>query len=471
MKKFLDRDFLLSNDTAKLLYHNYAEKLPIIDYHCHVSPREIAENKRFSNITELWLGGDHYKWRAIRSVGVPEKYITGDASDYDKFKKFAEAMPKLIGNPLYHWTHLELRRYFDCELILNPENADEIWRITSEKLADDSMRAKAIIENSRVDLLCTTDDPIDSLEYHEAIKADADFKTRVLPAFRPDKALNINRRGIKDYFAKLAEVSGKQITSFRELEAALDARLEFFVTHGCRTSDHSFDNCVEFETADSLYELDKILEKAVASDGAEVTHDEFVRFRGSLMCHLAEEYKRHSLVMQLHYGANRNVSTRDFETLGPDTGFDIIDGRSGVADLARMLDAFNMKDALPRTIIYSLNPCDNAAVGALLGGFQRSGDGKPLVMQGSAWWFSDNIKGMREQMETLATLSAFGEFLGMLTDSRSLVSYPRHEYFRRILCDYVGRLVENGEYPYDPEALAELIIDISYNNTKNFFSF
>lgn len=471
MKKFIADDFLLSNNTAKQLYNEYASKLPIIDYHCHVSPREIAENKRFANITELWLGGDHYKWRVVRSNGVDEKYITGNASDYEKLREFARVMPKLIGNPMYHWTHLELKRYFDCELILNEKNCEEIWSLCNEKLQSEAMRVKSLITSSNVDLLCTTDDPCDTLEYHDEIKNDIGFKTKVLPAFRPDKVFAVNKRGYSDYINKLSSASGIDIVDFKSLKAALDQRIDHFDKHGCRTSDHSFDDRIEFEEADSLYELDNIFKKAVSTDGTELTHNEFVRFRSSLITHLSEEYKKREWVMQIHYGAFRNVNSLRFGTLGADAGFDIIYGQTGVEALAKLLDRMLSKNSLPHTVVYSLNPADNASIGALIGAFQCSSDGMPLVMQGSAWWFNDHINGMREQMSSLASLSAFGNFVGMLTDSRSFVSYPRHEYFRRILCDFIGCLVENGEYPCDDEALAQLVMDICYNNAKNFFNF
>jgi glucuronate isomerase len=471
MKKFMDEDFLLTTDTAKVLYHEYASKLPIIDYHCHVSPKEIAEDRRFSNITELWLGGDHYKWRAIRSNGVDEKYITGDASDYEKFREFCKVMPKLIGNPIYHWTHLELKRYFDCDLVISGSTCDEIWAHCNECLARDDMSVREIIKKSNVKALCTTDDPADSLEYHKAIAEDSSFDVKVLPAFRPDKAVNINKPGIAEYLKKLGASAGAEINTYRDLEAALTNSLDRFEALGCKTSDHAFDNAVIFDSADSLYELDNILKKAIDTDGKDVTDEEFIRFRGSLMLFFAKEYKKRGFVMQIHYGASRNVNAAMFEKLGPDTGFDIIDGRTGVDSIAKMLNAMNKTGALPRTIIYSLNPIDNAAIGALLGAFQSSSDGKPLVMQGSAWWFNDHLNGMREQMQSLASLSVFGNFIGMLTDSRSFVSYTRHEYFRRILCEYIGNIVENGEYPCDMEALAEIVMDICYNNTKNYFGF
>ncbi len=471
MKKFMDEDFLLTNETAATLFHEYAEKLPIIDYHCHVSPKEIAENKKFSNITELWLGGDHYKWRTIRSNGVDEKYITGDASDYEKFREFARVMPKLIGNPMYHWTHLELQRYFDCELTLSEETCDEIWALCNEKLAGDDMRAKSIIAKSNVKMICTTDDPCDTLEYHEIIKQDKEFTTQVLPAFRPDKAFATAKAGYADYIARLSECSGVSVKDFSSLKEALTKRLDHFEAHGCRTSDHALDSGLTFCPADSLYELDNIFKKAVETDGKEVTLDEFFRFRSSLMLFLSSEYKKRGWVMQIHYGANRNVNGHMFSRLGPDTGFDIIDGQTGVAGLALMLNNMLSENALPRTIIYSLNPIDNAAIGTLIGAFQSSNDGMPLVMQGSAWWFNDHKTGMHEQMTSLANLSVFGNFIGMLTDSRSFVSYPRHEYFRRILCNFIGTLVEDGEYPADFNALAQIVMDICYNNTKNYFGF
>ncbi|MBE6541672.1 MAG: glucuronate isomerase [Ruminococcaceae bacterium] len=469
MKKFMDSDFLLGNATAKALYHTYAENLPIIDYHCHVPPKDIAENKQYSNITELWLGGDHYKWRAMRSFGIDEKYITGDASDYEKFMAYAKIMPSCIGNPLYHWTHLELQRYFDCDLILSEATADEIWKLTSEKLADPSMSARGLITMSKVDLLCTTDDPIDSLEYHKALAEDKSFATKVLPAFRPDKAFNINKPGLAEYYKKLEAVSGVEIKDVASLKDALRSRIEFFDAMGCRTADHGLDEFPMFVKPNE-YAANKALECALASDGRDVTPEMLCVLKCEMLEFLAGEYAKHGWVMQLHMGVYRNANTPMWKKLGADTGFDTM-GYTNVTAINELLDMMESGAGLPRTILYSIDPNCNAAIGSILGAFQTAGDGFPKVMQGSAWWFNDCIEGMKTQMISLANLSVFGKFLGMLTDSRSFTSYPRHEYFRRILCNLIGEWVEDGFYPYDPEALATLVCDICYNNTKDFFGF
>ena len=471
MKKFMDKNFLLRTETAKTLYENYASKLPVIDYHCHVPPKEIAENKRYSNITELWLGGDHYKWRAERSCGVPEKYITGDGSDYEKFRAYASVMPKLIGNPLYHWSHLELQRYFGYEGVLNAETCDEVWELCNSKLAQPEMNAKEIIRRSGVTLLCTTDDPIDSLEYHKQIKEDKNFPVTVLPAWRPDKGLKVDAAGYKDYIDALAKAADMAITDVASFKAAFVKRLDFFESMGCKTADHGIDNYIPFRRPVNLRQLDEIFAKAYAGEIATVEEAEI--FRTDLLCFFGAEYTKRKWVMQLHYGVNRNPNSVYFKKLGPDTGFDVMDQSSvSAANLAKLLDAMYAKDNLPRTVVYPINPSDNAAIGTIIGAFQNDSEGgMPRVMQGSAWWFNDNLEGMRTQMISLANLSAFGNFLGMLTDSRSFISYPRHEYFRRILCDLIGTWVENGEYPADIEALANLVMDVCYNNTKNFFGF
>ncbi|MBR2848621.1 MAG: glucuronate isomerase [Clostridia bacterium] len=469
MKPFLNEDFLLKTEVARELFHNYAEKLPIIDYHCHINPKEIAEDRQYSNITELWLGGDHYKWRAIRSAGVEEKYITGDASDYEKFKAYAAVMPSLIGNPLYHWTHLELQRYFDCDLILSADTADEIWKLTAEKLASPEMSARNLIRRSNVDLLCTTDDPADSLEWHAVLAKDDTFKTRVLPAFRPDKCFNINKPGLAAYYKKLGEAAGVEITDLRSLKEALVSRIAFFDSMGCRTSDHGLDEFPMFVEPNE-YAAGEAMKAALASDGKDVTAEQLSVFKCEMLAFLAGEYKKYGWVMQIHAGVWRNTNEVMYKKLGPDTGFDTIGGNN-ITDFAKLFDLMAKKNALPRTILYSIDPSDNAAIGTLLGCFQTSGDGYPLMMQGSAWWFNDTYDGMRAQMKQFANLSCFGKFLGMLTDSRSFTSYPRHEYFRRILCDLIGQWVEDGMYPCDMDALAQLVCDICYNNTKNFFGF
>ncbi len=465
----MGKNFLLTTETAKILYHTYAAELPIIDYHCHVPPRDIAEDKQYSNITELWLSGDHYKWRAMRSCGVPEKYITGDASDYEKFAAYAKIMPQLIGNPLYHWTHLELRRYFNCDLILSEATADEVWNITSSLLADPSMSVRNIIRKSHVEIICTTDDPADTLEYHKAIAEDDTFDTQVLPAFRPDKCFNINKPGLAEYYKKLGEASGVEIHDVASLKEALGKRIEFFDSMGCRTADHGLDEFPMFVKPNE-YAANKALECALASDGRDVTPEMLCVLKCEMLGYLAAEYEKHGWVMQFHAGVYRNANTRMMKALGPDTGFDTV-GYTNVAGIIELLDMMESRGALPRTIIYSIDPSANASIAAAIGCFQTAEDGHPKVMQGSAWWFNDTIDGMKAQMANLANLSAFGRFNGMLTDSRSFTSYPRHEYFRRILCALIGEWVEKGLYPFDPEALATLICDICYNNTKNFFRF
>lgn len=472
MKTFMGKNFLLGTDTARALYHDVAEKLPIIDYHCHVSPREIAEDRRYDNITQLWLGGDHYKWRAIRSCGVPEKLITGDASDYDKFRAFAEIMPMLIGNPLYHWSHLELRRYFGYKGILNAESCDEVWKLCNEKLAlDSSMSVRGIIAASNVETLCTTDDPCDTLEYHAAIAADESFKTRVLPAFRPDKGINIERAGWADYIKKLSKAANIDIHSLSTLKDAYVSRLDFFADMGCLTADMGIDEVIPFALPTRPTQPAEIFERALASD--KLTEDEIRVYKTELLRFFGGEFARRGWVMQIHFGVLRNVNSRMLAALGPDTGFDVIGGRSSITELARLLDLLDRDNALPKTVIYSVNPADNAGIAALIGAFQSVDEKSGLahLMQGSAWWFNDNKTGMKEQLTNLANMSAIGSFLGMLTDSRSFISYTRHEYFRRIFCDLIGGWVENGEYPLDPDSLAELVMNISYNNTKKFFGF
>ncbi|MBQ8640693.1 MAG: glucuronate isomerase [Clostridia bacterium] len=486
MKPFMGQNFLLNNDTAKALYHQIAADLPIIDYHCHVPPQDIAEDRQFANLTELWLGGDHYKWRAMRSCGVDEKYITGDSTDFEKFMAYAKIMPSLIGNPLYHWTHLELQRYFDCDLILSEETAEEIWNLTTARLADPSMSVRNLIKKSRVEILCTTDDPADTLEYHKALAElvksnqtsspshaepraeDDSFTTQVLPAFRPDKAFNIDKAGVADYYKKLGEAAGIEITDLAGLKEALIRRIDFFDSMGCRTSDHALDGFDLFVKPDEKA-VNEALTAALTS-GQNVSHEAVCMVKAEILSFLAGEYAKRGWVMQLHMGVYRNANSNMFAKMGPDTGYDGI-GNTDIPAVIGLLDYMESGSGLPRTIVYSIDPTCDAALGAMIGAFQTSGDGYPKVMQGSAWWFNDTLNGMRQQMSTLASLSAFGKFPGMLTDSRSFTSYPRHEYFRRILCGLIGEWVEDGLYPCNTEALAQIVADICYNNTKNFFGF
>ncbi len=465
MKKFMDKDFLLSTDTAKKLYA-VAEKMPIIDYHCHISPKEIAEDKQFKNITEVWLGGDHYKWRQMRSNGIDEKYITGDASDYEKFEKWTETLQKAIGNPLYHWSHLELQRYFGFDKPLTPETCKEAWEVCNKKLNTPEMSARNIIRMSNVDTICTTDDPADTLEWHRMIKADKSFEVKVLPAWRPDKAMNLEKPTYKDYLASLEKASGMKINSFKDLCAALKNRMAFFEENGCRVSDHGLEY-VMYQPA-SEDEIEKIFAARMADKLP--TREEEIKFKTACMLFLGREYARLGWVMQLHYGALRDNNKRMFEKLGPDTGYDSINTGASAAELVGFLNALEYTDELPKTILYSLNPCDNAAIGTIMGCFQNS-DAIGKIQHGSAWWFNDNKTGMQEQMTTLANLGLLSNFVGMLTDSRSFLSYTRHEYFRRILCDLVGNWVENGEYPADFKFLEEMIRNVSYNNCKRYFGF
>lgn len=469
MKRFMDSDFLLETPTAVRLYHEHAAKMPIIDYHCHLVPSEIAENKRFSNITELWLYADHYKWRAMRSCGVDEKYITGNASDYEKFSEYCRIMPLLIGNPLYHWSHLELRRYFDCELTINSSNCESIWKITSEKIAKDNWGARDYIRNSNVKLVCTTDDPADDLHYHSEIKKSG-FEVQVLPAFRPDKGLNIERKGVAAYIKVLGQSTGVDIVDLDSLCRAYSVSLDRFEAMGCKTADHGMDNYIMFSKPDP-YHANEIFKKAIANDGADIGDEELALWKSQMMRFFGIEYVKRGWVLQLHYGVLRNPNKTMFSRLGADSGFDTIHAKNCIADMAELLNYLEENNALPKTVIYPINPSDNAAVGTLCGSFCR-GDGSnmPTVLQGSGWWFNDNIDGMEEQMKSFANLASLGNFLGMLTDSRSFMSYPRHEYFRRILCNIIGGWVEKGLYP-DYDSSAEIVERICYYNTVNYFGF
>ena len=465
MKKFMDEDFLLTTETAKNLYHNYAEKLPIIDYHCHLSPQEIYEDVRYENITQVWLGADHYKWRQMRSNGVEEKYITGDASDREKFQKWAETLEKAIGNPLYHWSHLELKKYFGYEGHLCGDTAQEVWDLTSEKLKQENMSARGLILQSNVDTICTTDDPIDSLEWHRKIKEDG-FEVKVLPAWRPDKAMNIDKADFAQYITKLAQVSGVEIKDFDSLIEALKNRMDFFAENGCTVSDHGLEY-VMYESYEPA-EVNEIV-KTRLSDGV-LTKTEERKYKTAFMTALGREYAKKNWVMQLHYGVQRDLNKKVFNALGPDAGIDAINTYSSSIEMGQYLNALAIDDSLPKTIIYSLNPADNAAIGTVIGCFQDSSAvGK--IQHGAAWWFNDHKTGMMEQMTSLANLGLLGNFVGMLTDSRSFLSYTRHEYFRRIMCELIGGWVENGEYPDDEKALKQIVEGISYYNCKNYFCF
>lgn len=466
MKPFMDENFLLETETAQVLYHEYAAKMPILDYHCHISPQEIAEDRKFQNITQLWLGGDHYKWRQMRSNGVEEKYITGDASDREKFQKWAETLEKAIGNPLYHWSHLELQRYFGYHGVLNGETAETVWNICNAKLQEDGMSARNLIRRSNVTLLCTTDDPVDSLEWHERIAADESFEVQVLPAWRPDKAMNLEKPDYLNYLRKLEEISNVKIDSFEALMEALCKRMDYFAQRGCCVSDHGLEY-IMFVPA-SGEELEALFARRLA--GETVTRQEELQFKTAFMIRLGREYHKRNWVMQLHYGVKRDNNGMIFGKLGPDAGIDCINNYAPSSEMADYLNALAVTEELPKTILYSLNPTDNAAIGTIIGCFQQGGTvGK--IQQGSAWWFNDHKKGMEDQMTSLANLGLLSNFVGMLTDSRSFLSYTRHEYFRRILCNLIGKWVENGEYPADEKVLGRMVQDISYYNAVRYFGF
>ncbi|MBO4591227.1 MAG: glucuronate isomerase [Eubacterium sp.] len=466
MKKFMDNDFILTNNVASKLFHEYAENVPVIDYHCHINPKEIAENKHFKNITEIWLGGDHYKWRFMRSCGVDEKYITGDSSDKEKFFKWAECLSKAIGNPLYHWSHLELQRYFNFYKPLSLKTSEEAWEVCNEILNRSDIGARDIITKSNVTLICTTDDPIDSLEYHRTIKEDNSFDVKVLPAWRPDKAMNIEKPDYKDYIQKLSDVSNIKIQTYKDLLEALKIRMDFFEENGCLVSDHALEY-VMYAPAE-ISEIEDIFISRM--NGNAISREEELKFKYAFMQAMAKYYNEKNWVMQLHYGCKRDNNKPAFEKLGPDTGYDCINNYTPSSELADFLNALEEKHILPKTILYSLNPIDNSYIGTILGCFQDS-SAISKIQQGSAWWFNDHKPGMQDQLRTLACLGNLSGFVGMLTDSRSFLSYTRHEYFRRILCNMFGELVENGEYPEDYEILGDIVKNISYNNSVNYFGF
>ena len=465
MKQFMDKDFLLSTEMSQTLYHQFAENMPILDYHCHINPQEIYEDRKFENITQVWLGGDHYKWRQMRSNGVDEKYITGDGSDREKFQAWAETLPKLIGNPLYHWSHLELRRYFGYEGYLNGDTAEEVWNLCNAKLQEDSMTVRNIIKQSGVTLICTTDDPVDSLEWHKKIAEDPTFDVQVLPAWRPDKAMNVEKPTYGEYIAQLSKVSGVEVKDFASLKEALKNRMAFFASMGCCVSDHALEYVMYVPASDA--EVDAILQKGLR--GEAISKEEELKYKTAYMLFVAREYVKLGWVMQIHYGCKRDNNAYMFEQLGPDTGYDCINNYAPSAQMADFLNALSATNDIPKTILYSLNPNDNASIGSIIGCFQGDIPGK--IQQGSAWWFNDHKIGMTEQITSLANLGCLGNFVGMLTDSRSFLSYTRHEYFRRILCDIFGTWVENGEYPADMKALEELVRGICYNNAVKYFGF
>lgn len=455
MKTIINDNFILEGETARKLY-KIARDLPIIDYHCHLDPKLIAIDYQFDNLGELFLGGDHYKWRMMRSFGIDEEYITGNASYKDKFRAFAKALSFAIGNPLYHWTHLELKAYFGIDESLTEDNADEIYEKCTAMLKTKEFSCRNLIKNSNVEVVCTTDDPIDTLCYHDQIK-ESGYSVKVLPAFRPDKAVNIHKETFLPYIEKTG------VKSYAELKSWLLSRIDFFHEKGCRLSDHGLD-FIPYATGNAGAIFDKAIK------GEALTNEEISAYMTDLLVFFAREYNKRSWCMQIHVGAIRNNNTRMYKRLGPDTGYDSITETNLAENLARLMDALEMTNELPRTILYSLNPKDNYVLGTLMGCFQGSGIGSKIQL-GSGWWFNDQKDGMEEQLKALGNLGVLGCFVGMLTDSRSFVSYTRHDYFRRILCNLIGSWVEKGLYPNDEKMLEKIIRGISYENAKNYFNF
>ena len=464
---FITEDFLLTNNFAKTLYHAYAKNLPIIDYHCHLSPQDIASNRQFENLTKVWLDGDHYKWRAMRTLGIEEKYITGNASDKEKFNKWAQAVPYTLRNPLYHWTHLELIRYFDIHQLLTADSASEVYAISSDKLKSESFRTRNLLTQMKVEVVCTTDDPIDSLEHHQKIKREK-FSVQVMPAFRPDKAYAVeNAKAYNSYMERLSQVTSVDIVSFSSLITALENRINFFHANGCKLSDHGLEQMFYPEVGISL-NIEQIFSSVRKEE--KLTQQDINYFKYCVLLELSRLYHSKGWTQQFHLGALRNTNERMLRIHGPDTGFDSVGDFSQGRNLAKFLNELDSTDQLSKTILYNLNPSDNEVLATMIGNF-NDGSIKGKIQFGPAWWFLDQKDGMEKQINTLSNLSLLSCFIGMLTDSRSFLSYPRHEYFRRILCNLIGKDVENGELPADEKWLGKIVSDICYNNAKEYFNF
>ncbi|MBP3951000.1 glucuronate isomerase [Bacillus suaedae] len=462
MKPFLGEDFLLETRTSRTLYHEFAKNMPIIDYHCHLSAKEIAENRQFSSMAEMWLGEDHYKWRMLRTFGVPEAYITGNKSEKEKFMKWAELVPDLIGNPLYHWTHLELQRCFGIFDSLNKNSAEKIWEACNQELKKERLSARGIIKQFNVKMLCTTDDPVDSLIHHKQLKEDSSFEVDVLPTFRPDRAFNIEVDGFLDYIGELEQVSDTAIRTFTDFKKALEIRINYFHEVGCRLSDHGLDT--GFYRNYSEEEVESIFQQARERNS--LSTEEVIKFKTAVLVALGRLYARKGWAMQLHIGGLRGVNKRMVAQVGMNTGFDSIADFSYAADLGSFLNHLEVTNELPKTILYGLNPRDNYMLATMAGNFQSEIPGK--IQHGTAWWFNDQRDGMEDQLKTLANVGLLSKFIGMLTDSRSLLSYTRHEYFRRILCNIIGKWVENGEYPNDLDHIGKIVKDICYYNIQEY---
>ncbi|HAH24265.1 MAG TPA: glucuronate isomerase [Prolixibacteraceae bacterium] len=466
MKPFMDENFLLQTETAQKLYHEHAARMPIFDYHCHINPKDIAEDRKFTTITEIWLAGDHYKWRGMRTNGVDEKYITGKANDWEKFEKWAETVPYTLRNPLYHWTHLELKKFFGIDEVLSPKNARAIYDACNAKLQTPEYSCRNIIRMANVHTICTTDDPVDSLEYHQKIKADG-FEVAVLPAWRPDKAMMVdNPISYNQYINQLASVSEMEIKTFDDLMVALNKRHRYFHDNGCRLSDHGLDTV--FAEEYTAEEIDALFLKIRI--GYRLTTREIQKFKSCMLFEFGRMDHLRGWTQQFHIGALRNNNTRQFNLIGADTGFDSIGDKPIAEPLSKLLDRLDSEFKLSKTILYNLNPRDNEVYATMIGNFQdRSIPGK--IQYGSGWWFLDQKDGIEKQINTLSNLGLLSRFVGMLTDSRSFLSYTRHEYFRRILCNLLGNDVENGEIPNDMELLGKMVENISFNNAKNYFNF
>ena len=462
---YITEDFLLENEFSQRLYHDFASRLPIIDYHCHLSPTEIASNRSFENLTQIWINGDHYKWRAMRTFGIDEQYITGDAPDKEKFLQWAKTVPYTLRNPLYHWTHLELKRYFDMDMLLNPDTASAIYDEASAKLQTSGFSCQNLIKNMNVEVVCTTEDPIDSLDDHLKI-ANSDFDVKVSTAFRPDKAIMISSESYLDYISKLSEVSGVSVDSYKSLCDALTLRLDYFEENGCKLADHGL-NYVPFRTfTDS--EIEMIFQKRRSKK--QLSKEENEKFQTSLLLFLCEQYNVRNWVQQFHIGALRNNNTRMTSLIGPDTGWDSIGDYPQASTLSSFLDALDSRDKLAKTILYNSNPADNEVLATMIGNF-NDGKIKGKMQFGSGWWFLDQKDGMTKQLNALSNMGLISCFIGMLTDSRSFLSYPRHEYFRRVLCNLFGQEMQKGELPQDFELIGKIIQDICYHNAKEYFNF
>jgi glucuronate isomerase len=466
MKTFPDKNFQLHNQRAVELYEQFAGPQPIIDYHCHLSPKDIAEDRRFENLTQAWLAGDHYKWRAMRTNGIDERFCTGNASDPEKFEKWAGTVPYTLRNPLYHWTHLELQRYFGINKLLDPSTAGEIYEEASSRLASGELSVKNMLRKMNVSVVCTTDDPIDSLEYHQKIKNDA-FEVKVIPAWRPDKAMAVeNPTTYNQYVDALSQESGIEISRFDDLPEALHLRHDFFHLHGCRLSDHGLDR---FYVKDNLKgEISSIFGKV--RGGYDLDHHDIRKFKAAMLYRLAVMDHEKGWVQQYHVGAMRNNNYAMFNAIGPDTGFDSIGDLPVAETMSRFLDRLNREGKLTKTILYNLNPSDNEVYATMIGNFQ-DGSVPGKIQWGAAWWFLDQKEGIERHLNGLSSLGLLSRFVGMLTDSRSFLSFPRHEYFRRILCNILGNEMERGELPDDPDLVGRMVADICYFNARNYFDF